>query len=92
MAVEYFDNEIDDSIAFTTARNPMGYQPYSKMKTPWKKWFAWHPVTIRGERVWWKYIYRRREVMWRDSFNTDNIEYGTILDVLKEEYNDEPHH
>jgi len=30
-------------------------------KTTWHDWFAWHPVTIDGERVWLESVERRLE-------------------------------
>lgn len=24
----------------------------------WRGWFAWHPVTVRGERVWLRWVER----------------------------------
>ena len=29
----------------------------------WRRWFAWHPVTIRttGDVVWWEYVERQTE-------------------------------
>jgi hypothetical protein len=26
----------------------------------WHSWFAWHPITIDGQRVWLRWIERRR--------------------------------
>jgi hypothetical protein len=26
----------------------------------WRRWFAWHPVTVDGQRVWLRWIERRR--------------------------------
>ena len=30
----------------------------------WRKWFAWHPVKVKGERVWLRYVYRRHPSEW----------------------------
>lgn len=52
---------------------------------PWKKWFAWRPVTINGNRYWFKTVYRRCVNTYVDMDNWKRYEYGTIFDVLKEE-------
>ena len=26
---------------------------------PWHRWFAWYPVRIDNERVWWEWVERR---------------------------------
>lgn len=52
------------------------------MRTPWKKWFAWHPVTINGKLTWLKTVYRRGSgIFWRHH----TWEYGTIFDILQSE-------
>ena len=50
---------------------------------PWKPWFAWRPVTIHGERVWFETVYRRCINTYVDMDNWKRYEYGTILDVIK---------
>lgn len=56
--------------------------PIANMKGNWRKYFAWFPVEINGSRYWLTPVYRRpnyvNDIQW-------GWEYGTILDVLKEE-------
>lgn len=52
---------------------------------PWEKWFAWHPVTIKGKRHWMKTVYRKYN--WAKSTEQPfgkGYDYGDIFDVLKE--------
>lgn len=30
------------------------------LRTAWHKWFAWYPVCIYGDWVWFTTVYRRR--------------------------------
>jgi hypothetical protein len=38
--------------------NSMGDQ-LVRSTPKWEKWFAWYPIQIEGERIWWKTVYRR---------------------------------
>lgn len=51
---------------------------------PWHKWFAWHPITIHGKRVWFKTVYRRCINTYVDFDDWSRYEYGTLFDVLKD--------
>ena len=51
---------------------------------PWKPWFAWRPVTIKGKRVWMKKIYRRKINTYVDMDDWARYEYGNIFDVIKD--------
>lgn len=51
---------------------------------PWEKWFAWHPVTIKGKRRWMKNVYRRTKLKYGDMRLYHEWEYGDMFDVLKE--------
>lgn len=51
---------------------------------PWEKWFAWHPVTIKGKRRWMKTVYRRTKLKFGDQRLIREWEYGDMFDVLKE--------
>ena len=51
---------------------------------PWEKWFAWHPVTIKGKRRWMKSVYRRTKLKYGDQRLYREWEYGDMFDVLKE--------
>jgi len=53
--------------------------------TPWTKWFAWRPVTIKGRRVWLKTVYRRCINTYVDFDDWSHYEYGDMFDILKEE-------
>ena len=55
-----------------------------KIKTgPWTEWFAWHPVKLKGKRVWLKKIFRRRINTYVDMDDWSRYEYGTAFDVIK---------
>ncbi len=49
---------------------------------PWKKWWAWRPVKLHGQNVWFKTIYRRKINTYVDMDNWARYEYGDIFDVL----------
>jgi hypothetical protein len=51
---------------------------------PWKPWFAWYPVTIKGNKVWMKKVYRRTVNTYVDMDNWNRYEYGDIFDIIKE--------
>ena len=53
-------------------------------KMPWKPWFAWRPVKIKGKRIWMKKIYRRSINTYVDQDDWTRYEYGDMFDVLKE--------
>ena len=49
---------------------------------PWKKWFAWYPVLVHGQRTWLRTVYRRKINTYVDMDDWARYEYGTIFDVL----------
>ena len=51
---------------------------------PWKPWFAWRPVKIKGKRIWMKKIYRRSINTYVDQDDWTRYEYADMFDVLKE--------
>lgn len=53
-------------------------------KAPWKPWFAWRPVTIKGKRIWMKRVYRRKINTYVDHDDWSRYEYGDMFDILKE--------
>lgn len=59
-------------------------QTQGSLQEPWEKWFAWHPVTIKGKRRWMKTVYRRTKLKFGDPRMFHEWEYGDIFDVLKE--------
>ena len=60
-------------------------QVYRKViQLPWEKWFAWRPVKIHGRRVWLKTVYRRTTICYVDIDDWNEVEYGTLFDVLKD--------
>lgn len=67
---------LDDAYTQTVARQ--------KVVGPWKKWYAWRPVKIKGKRVWMKKVYRRVINTYVDHDNWTRYEYGDIFDVLKD--------
>ncbi len=58
---------------------------------PWQKWFAWHPVTIKGNRRWLKSVYRRNSLKITMHGIAHAWEYGDMFDVLKEAGNGTKH-
>ena len=59
-------------------------QVYRKVITlPWNKWFAWYPVSVHGNRVWLRTVYRRSIISYVDMDDWEHYEYGTLFDVLK---------
>jgi Fe-S cluster biosynthesis and repair protein YggX len=53
------------------------------VKGAWNKWFAWRPVKIHGNRVWFKTVYRRQVITYVDMDDWARYEYGTVFDILK---------
>jgi len=53
----------------------------------WHRWFAWRPVKVDGKWAWFKMTYRRYSHTFGDyGWSLWNCwEYGTLLDILKEE-------
>jgi hypothetical protein len=51
---------------------------------PWKPWFAWRPVTIKGKRIWMKKVYRRSVNTYVDMDDWTRYEYGDMFDILKD--------
>lgn len=53
---------------------------------PWRKVFAWFPVTtVSGQRIWLKSVYKRRFwAVWGTGFHMEpQNEYAELLDMLK---------
>ena len=60
------------------------FVPRKQEVSPWKGWFAWHPVTlVNGERVWLKKVFRRCINTYVDYDNWKRYEYGSLFDVIK---------
>lgn len=53
-------------------------------KAPWEPWFAWRPVKVKGNRVWFKKVYRRKTNTYVNYDDWARYEYGDMFDVLKE--------
>ena len=74
------------------SRYPHLKNPTEACHTPWKKWFAWKPVTLlSGKIVWLRNVYKReRTVQWvppafpEGSF--DRIEYSTWEDIMENKF------
>lgn len=67
----------------------MGYSSFEDVPRkiqvgPWQEWFAWRPVKVHGERVWFKTILRRCINTYVDHDDWERYEYGNIFDALKE--------
>jgi hypothetical protein len=52
--------------------------------SPWKSWYAWRPVQLHGEWVWFEWVFRRCINTYVDMDNWKRYEYGNIFDVLGE--------
>jgi hypothetical protein len=52
--------------------------------SPWKSWYAWRPVKLHGEWVWFEWVFRRCINTYVDMDNWKRYEYGNIFDVLSE--------
>ncbi len=48
-------------------------------KVPFVAWFAWYPVTVNGQQVWLKTVYRRPARMFPGQYD-----YCTIFDIIKQ--------
>ena len=53
--------------------------------SPWRPWFAWRPVKIRGKRTWFKSVCRRCINTYVDNDNWKRYEYGDLFDVIRNE-------
>jgi hypothetical protein len=52
----------------------------------WKRWFAWRPVVIDGERVWLEYVYRRTKVYYGGMGDTlFETEYADLVSMLRKQ-------
>ena len=62
----------------------MEYQPFDRIFTDWKKWFAWYPVKLIDNKwVWFTTVYQRTSYLWGVPRSIQQNEYGTIFDVLE---------
>ncbi len=53
---------------------------------PWHEIFAWWSIkTIKGKRVWWRRIYKRKVwVVWGTGFHMEpEVQYAELFDILK---------
>jgi hypothetical protein len=53
-------------------------------KGPWKSFYAWRPIKLHGEWVWFEWVFRRKINTYVDYDNWDRYEYGNIFDIIKE--------
>lgn len=60
-----------------------GYVPRKVEVMPWKPWFAWRPVKVKGQTIWLEHIYRRSINTYVDMDDWTRYEYGTLFDVIK---------
>lgn len=61
--------------------------PGDRIYGPWTTWFAWHPTKLNGKRVWLRNVYRRQSWLFAFIRSPVRNEYGTLLDILKNEHN-----
>ena len=52
--------------------------------SPWKSWYAWRPIKLHGEWVWFEWVFRRCINTYVDMDNWTRYQYGNIFDVLGE--------
>jgi hypothetical protein len=53
------------------------------IQNDWEEWFAWYPITHKGEFIWFKKIWRRFEYVEVHGFGTCMwVEYATLEDYL----------
>lgn len=79
-------------LAFKVAANSprrsgrYGYNPPKEVpRNPWKKWFAWRPVKVKGKHVWMKTVYRKEIPKTYATYDDwTRYEYGDMFDVLKD--------
>lgn len=56
---------------------------FRKNPSPWKAWYAWYPVKVKGKWCWFKTVYRKYN--WAKSTEQPfgaEYDYGDIFDVL----------
>lgn len=41
---------------------------WGKWKYDWHDWFAWYPITINGECIWWEVVERKLDDLVWDEF------------------------
>lgn len=51
----------------------------------WRTWFAWYPVKMNGEWVWFEQIYRRTIIYSGPGTDVYETEYCDTLGLLKKE-------
>jgi len=62
-----------------------GFVPRKVTKSRWKGWYAWRPIKLHGEWIWFEWVYRRKINIYVDMDNWARYEYGNIFDVIKDE-------
>lgn len=64
-------------------------QEWQRKRYEWHEWFAWRPVVIKDEWVWFETIYRRyaRTNRFAAEFGGqfETIEYSDAMDMLRRE-------
>lgn len=54
-------------------------------REPWKAWFAWRPVKIKGKYKWFKVVYRREiPKTYVDYDDWTRYEYGDLFDAIRD--------
>lgn len=70
---------------FKTMEQVLDFNMSNSTSVPWEKWYAWHPVKVKGKWKWFKTVYRKYN--WAKSTEQPfgkGYDYGTIFDVLKD--------
>lgn len=61
-----------------------GYVARKIETMPWKSWYAWRPIKLHGEWVWFEWVFRRVINTYVDMDDWTRYQYGNIFDVLGE--------
>ena len=62
-----------------------GFTPRKLTKNPWRGWYAWRPIKLHGEWIWFEWVFRRRITAYVDMDNWSYYQYGNIFDVIQDE-------
>lgn len=63
-------------------------ETYDERKTrlaTWRRWFAWRPVMIDNERVWFEWVYRRTLIYSSSMDDYYVTEYADAMSILRKE-------
>ena len=66
------------------AYDPIGNVARKIEVLPWKSWYAWRPIKLHGEWIWFEWVFRRCINTYVDMDDWTRYEYGNIFDVIKD--------